>query len=66
MHQDIPSIYEPAPAAVCCRMCGKPFASVLAYARANELTRYIPEYHHLGKEHLAAQYQQHQIHVFPP
>jgi hypothetical protein len=64
MQRYIPSTYEPSPAAACCRTCGKPFASSLAYARANELTRYMPEYHRLGKEHLSARYQQHQIHAF--
>jgi hypothetical protein len=61
-----PSALERTQAPVCCRRCGKSFTSSdsLAYARANELTLYIPEYHRLGTEHLAAQYQQHQIQVF--
>jgi hypothetical protein len=63
-HSLIPSTFEQSQAPVCCRMCGKPFADSLAYARANELTLYIPEYHRLGTEHLAAQYQQHQIRLF--
>jgi len=63
-HTLIPSTFEHSRAPVCCRLCGKPFADSLAYARANELTLYIPDYHRLGTEHLTAHYQQHQIQVF--
>lgn len=63
-HTRISSLPEPSLAAVCCRSCGKPFLKSLAYARANELTLFILEYHHLITEHLTARYQQHQIRVF--
>jgi hypothetical protein len=63
-HTRTPSTAEPSPIAVRCRRCGTSFADSLAYARANELTLYIPEYHRLGAEHLATWYQQHQIQVF--
>ena len=63
-HTRIPTTAEPSPTAIRCRTCGKPFLDSLAYARANEITLFIPEYHRLGTEHLAARYQQHQIQVF--
>jgi hypothetical protein len=63
-HTHIPTTADPSLAAVCCRSCGKPFLESLAYARANELTLYIPEYHRLEKEHLTARYQHHQIQTF--
>ena len=65
-HTCQPTTFEPTQAVVCCRRCSKPLTASdsLAYARANELTLYIPEYHRLGMEHLCAQYQQHQIQAF--
>lgn len=65
-HTCQPTTFEPTQAVVRCRRCSKPLTASdsLAYARANELTLYIPEYHRLGMELLAARYQQHQIQAF--
>jgi hypothetical protein len=65
-HTCLPTTIEPTQAVVRCRRCGKPLTTSdsLPYARANDRTLYIPEYHRLGTELLATQYQQHQIQVF--